>query len=74
MLYEVITVVDVDAGAGLVDLALVDAHHDAAGVDALDDAVVTHHHRASRVIGHGALHAGPDQRGVGAQQRSYNFV
>ena len=65
---ELDEVEDIDAGAGLVGFPLVDAHHDARRVDGLHGAVVAGDHRRPRVMGDDPLHAGADQRRIGAQQ------
>ena len=39
------------------------------GVDRLDHAVALGHHRDARVAGHDGLHAGADQRRLGAEER-----
>src|SRR5690606_11895583 len=62
-------VVDVDAGFAGFDFIVVDAHHDAAGVDRVDHAATAGHHADTGVTGDVALHAGAHQRLVGTQGR-----
>src|SRR5690606_35705972 len=62
-------VVDVDAGFAGFDFGVVDAHHDAAGIDRVDHAATTGDHADTGVTGDVALHAGTHQRLVGAQGR-----
>src|SRR5262245_40745310 len=61
-------VVDVDAGVAPVGGRPVDLDDDALGVDLLDHAVAPRHHRDARIARHDRLHAGADQRRLGAQQ------
>ncbi len=60
--------VDVDAGLGRVGLFR-RAHDDAGRVDLVDDAGAARGDRRARIARHDRLHAGADQRRVGAQQR-----
>src|SRR5690606_15471060 len=62
-------VVDVDTGFASLDLGVVDADHDAAGVDRVDHAATAGHHADTGVTRDVALHAGTDQRLVGTQGR-----
>src|SRR5690606_34011106 len=62
-------VVDVDTGFASLDLVVIDANHDAAGVDRVDHATTTGHHADTGVTGDVALHAGTHQRLVGTQGR-----
>ena len=62
-------VVDVDAGIARTAARLVGADDDAGRVDALDDAVAQGHDGHAGVARHHLLHAGADQRRLGAQQR-----
>ncbi len=64
--WYLIEVVDV---RHLVALAARGADDDARGVDALDDAVALGDDADAGVAGHAALHAGADQRRLGAHQR-----
>ncbi|MNQ40213.1 hypothetical protein D3C85_538590 [compost metagenome] len=62
-------VVDVDTRFAGLDLVVVHAHHDAAGIDRVDHPAATGHHADAGVTGDVALHPGTHQRLVGTQGR-----
>ena len=62
-------IVNINTGTGFVDFIFIDLDDDTAGVNRLDDAVMTGNNRRTGVMGDDPLHAGTDQRGIGTQQR-----
>ena len=62
-------VVDVDTGFTADDFIFVDPHHDTTRVDGVNDAATARHGTHAGVACHETLHAGTDQRLVGAQGR-----
>ena len=66
VLGEVVDVHTRLAGRGF---RVMDADHDAGGVDGIDTATTTSHHGDARVHSHRALHASADERHLGAERR-----
>ena len=62
-------VVDINAGASLIDFVVVDLDDDTTGVNAFNHTIMTGNNCRAGVVGDNPLHACSNQRSVGTQQR-----